>query len=141
MDCCIRFTAPASCSFSSTVGTGRPAHGWPSGCCRCSLSAGRKRLAARGNPLNARRQQAEGWRSRVVPPVMITNYFTLRALVDEWQDLVGSGLGDAFLLHRGAGSLTFYVVGSEVSIGVGITGTPLCVFRNGGWHRPPAMSC
>ena len=58
--CCTRFTALASCSFSSTHGTGRPAHGWPSGCCRSSPNAGRKRLAAPGHPLNARRQQAEG---------------------------------------------------------------------------------
>ena len=67
---------------------------------------------------------------------MITNYFTLRALVDEWQDLVGSRLGDAFSHHRGEVSLTFYEGESETSIVVGTTGNPLYVFRHDGYNRP-----
>ena len=67
---------------------------------------------------------------------MITNYFTLRALVAEWQDIVGYRLGDAYSHHRGEVTLTFYDGPKAASIVIGTTGHPLYVFRHDGYNRP-----
>ncbi|MFW5972774.1 MAG: NFACT family protein, partial [Bacteroidota bacterium] len=68
--------------------------------------------------------------------LLITNYYTFRALLDEWQSMAGYRLGDAYSQHRGELTLSFFRDDSEWSLRVGTAGAFPYVFRYEGHHRP-----
>lgn len=68
---------------------------------------------------------------------MITNYYTLRALLGEWgQDLTGAVLGDAFSQSRGELTLAFGAPEGEWMVRVSVRAPFHYVFRSEGYSRP-----
>lgn len=69
---------------------------------------------------------------------MVTNYFTLRALVDEWQSMLGYRIGDAYSQQRGELTIGLYgdAGDEEWSLKIGTTAPMPYLFRYPGHNRP-----
>ena len=69
---------------------------------------------------------------------MVTNYFTLVALVAEWQSMVGYRIGDAYSQHRGELTLALYRGPDDEtwSIRIATAGSTPSLFRYAGHNRP-----